>query len=580
VLAALLLTACSSLPQGWFGALDPWSKPSADGARILSVDPELRTGVGKARTELRDAQGREVWSRTLEYSLRDAEITEKGEVIGWAMRAEPSSAKQQLGLAILDAAGRDRSLDWLEDSAGETVLGIVIVPGMDRAIVRLDWIRGDAFTGREREEWLTLRLSTGEHLGRFTPPVLQREGLVKLLRVVAVRSTPLLCCELWIGGRGEALVELLDPEGRQVWSTALEEARPSSSEFYRWRWSGERLTSDKAGELLFQRLRPDERVRWRVAERVEAPNTWIVTELSREAHPLQIDANPGVVGPRAFTPRILSVRPLVTVLDGQPCRIGNWSDAALDAQGRLLVLEAEDSHLHRFDAQGEHVETIQLQEASQAVDRILGVRAERFDLALGDSFATWNAKGERLTMAYDRWHHALPRPARQVIEGARWFVDTNEVLRYADDDPFAAVTSRIARHPDRTWFGELMGAAIAEDGSLVTVDSQPRFGLEGGGLSYGSSTISRFDAKGNGKDQFRAQLAFAESLQARGRWLAGNGSNEATCFLADLEAKQVFGLAGEFRKQGYRLLLPPVEGEFWIVDLKGKRLLRAALPEG
>jgi hypothetical protein len=579
VLAALILVALPILPQSWYGTLDPWSKPSLDGTRVLAVDPEQRDGLGSARTSLRDASGREIWSRTLEYSLRDAEVAEKGEVVGWAVRTETPGPRNQLGLVILDPEGKNRSVDWLADSAGYSVLGIVIVPGTDRAIVRLDQIHGDAFTGREREEWLTLRVSTGERLARFTPPVLQREGWAILRRVVAVRSTALLCCEAWFEGGGEALVELLDLGGQQVWSVALEEARPSRRpEYYRWMWSAERLSSDKAGEFLFQRMRPDQLVRWRVTERADAPNTWTVTELSREPHPLELESHPGVTEPHSFAPRILSERPLVTSSAGQPCAVGKWSDAALDGQGRMLVLEAEDAHLHRFDAQGEHAETIQLQDASPAVGRIVGVRADRFDLTVGDSFATWNSKGDRVTLAYDRWHHAFPRPARHAVEGSRWFVDTNELLRYADDDPLGAVTARIARHPDRSWFGVLSEAAIAEDGSLVTIDAQPMFGLESGGLTTGPSTITRFDAKGNGRDQFRARLGGTGNLEARGHWLAGNGNDDATCFLADLESKKVFGLSGEFRKQGYRILLPPVTGEFWVVDLKGKRLLRAALP--
>jgi len=570
VLAALVLALLPTLSQGLLGPLDPWSKSSADGARILSVDPELRDGMGRARTLLRDASGREIWSRVLEYSLRDAEICEKGEVVGWAMRTEPSATRRQVGIVILDPDGKERSVEWIGDSARYFVSGIVLSPGADHALVRLDQFRGDMRTGREREEWQTLRISTGERLRRFLPPVLDRKGFAVLRRVLAVSSTPLLCCEAWFESSGETLVELLDLDGRQVWSVALEEAGRAQRKSGTWNWSAERLSSSAPGEFTFQRLGPDERIRWRAVERPEATGTWNVTEVSREPHAPQLEDGSGVVEPVTFTPKILLERRITP-----PCAVGTWSDAAIDCQGRLLVLEAAESHLHRFDAQGEHVETIELREAGKAVDRIFGVRADRFDLALGDSFATWNGKGERLTVAYDRWHHGLPRPAAHSIEVTRWFVESNEVLRFAEDDPQAAVTSRIARHPDGTWFGELSGGAVAPDGTLITVDHPQTFAMmQSGGLS----TLSRFDAQGNGKSQSRARLVSPRYLSARGRWLAGNDSNKAACFLADLDAKQLYSLGGEVTNWNYRVLLPPAEGEFWIVDLVAKRLLRAALP--
>jgi hypothetical protein len=571
VLAALVLAFLPNLTQGLLGPLDPWSKSSADGARVLSVDPEQRDGMGRARTVLRDADGHETWSRLLEYSLRDAEIGQKGEIVGWAVRTEPSATRRQMGLVVLDVGGKERSVEWITDSAGYYVSGIVLSPVEDRAIFRLDQFRGDVFTGREREEWQTLRVSTGERLRRFLPPVLDREGLAVLRRVLAVPSTPLLCCEAWFGSSGETLVELLDLEGRQVWSVALEEAGRVQHKSGTWRWSAERLSSGSAGEFTFQRLGPDELIRWRAVERPEAPGTWIVTEVSREPHAPRLEVDSDVVEPVGFTPKSVSEMRLAS-----PCATGIWSDAAVDGQGRLLVLEAEGSHLHRFDAQGALVDTLLLAGASKAVDRILGVRADRFDLAIGDSFATWNGKGERLTLAYDRWQHGLPRPAAQSIEGARWFIESHEILRFAEDDPQAAITSRIVRHPDGTWFGDLDGGAVAPDGALITVDHPQTFAMM---LSSGFSTVSRFDAQGNGKHQFRARLVSPRYLCARGRWLAGNDSIQAACFLADLDAQQLYSLGGEFKSWNYRVLLPPAEGEFWIVDLAGKRLLRAALPE-
>ena len=528
--------------------------------------------MGRARTVLHDADGHEIWSRVLEYSLRDAEIGVKGEIVGWAVQTEPSATRRQVGLVVLDPDGKDRNVEWLADSARYYVSGIVLSPGEDRALVRIDQFRGDVFTGREREEWQTLRISTGERLRRFLPPVLDRKGAAVLRRVVAVPSTPLLCCEAWFGSSGETLVELLDLDGRQVWSVALDEAGHASRDAGNWLWSAARLASSDAGEFRFQRLGPDELIRWRAAERPEAPGAWVVTEVSHEPHAPRLAGAPDVVEPVTFTPKSVSEKRLAS-----PCAAGLWSDAAVDGQGRLLVLESAESHLHRFDAQGALVETIELADAGKAIDRILGVRADRFDLNVGDSFATWNGKGERLTLAYDRWQHGLPLPAAHSIEGARWFVEEHEVLRFAEDDPQAASTSRIARHPDRTWFGDLEGGAVAPDGTLITVDHRQTFAMT---LSSGLSTVSRYDAHGVGKSQFRARLVSPRYLSARGRWLAGNDSNQSACFLADLDAQRIYSLGGDFTSWNYRVLLPPAEGEFWIVDLAGKRLLRAALPEG
>lgn len=536
---------------------------------MLSVDPEQRDGLGRARTVLSDASGHEIWSRELEYSLRDAEIGEHGEVVGWAVRTEPAGTRQQLGLVILESDGKDRSVDWIADSARYYVSGIVLSPGADRALVRLDQFRGDVYTGREREEWQTLRLSTGERLRRFIPPVLDRQGHARLLRVLALPSTPLLCCEAWFGGSGETLVEVLDWDGGQVWSVALEEAGRAQRGTGAWRWSAERLSSSFSGEFTFQRLGPDELIRWRAVERPEAAGSWTVTEISRTAHTPRFDTDSGVVEPVVLEPRILSETRITA-----PCASGTWSDAAVDGQGRLLVLETDPSHLHRFDARGELVDTVVLQDAGTSVDRILGVRADRFDLAVGDSFATWNGKGERLTAAYDRWHHGLPRPATHSREGVRWFIDSNEVMRCANDDPQAEVSTRIARHPDRSWFRELDGGAVAEDGSLITVDRPAGAGLW---LGNDLGTVARFDAQGQPRGQFRARLLGSRSLHARGHWLAGNAGS-ATCFLLDLETQRLHALGGEFRSWKYRVLLPPAEREFWIVDLEGKRVLRAALP--
>jgi hypothetical protein len=578
--APILLSVLGFAPQS-DRVLDPWSKAADDGSRVLSVDPDERSGLGSAHTMLRDEKGREIWSRELGYSLRSAEITRKGEVLGWALRAAVGDRPPGLALVILGPDGSERAMEWIDQEQPLCVRGIVAAPDSDRAIFRLEPFV-DSFCGTyllerartDREEWRVVRLSDGAPLARFIPPVLQREGIAYLARVVALRERQLLVAEATFESNDMATLVLLDLEGHEVWRVVEREDWHQPDGFFAWRFTGGRLSAGSApGEFRLQRSTPDELVRWRVEPEADGLGPWRVVETAREPRALQLDPGPGIKTAQTVAPRILGERRLVALTDGHPCSVGTWSDAAIDAQGRLVVLEAEDAHLHRFDAQGDPMGTIELQEASKAVDHILGVRADRIDLSVGDSFATW--KGERLTMAYDRWHHALTRPANHRTEGPRWFMDSHALLRCANDDPQGDVTARLARHPDGTWFAPLEGAAVAEDGSVVTID---RGAQDWSMIGNAESVVSRFDAQGVGKEQLRARLGGATNLRVNRRWLAGNAFGSAACFLIDFDSKQVFGLGREFHDWTFRVLLPDVQGEFWIVDLRGKRLLRAALP--
>lgn len=586
MLAACFLAAtCCALLQSLGDALDPWSKSSADRSRTLFVDPDERAGLGKGHTALRDAAGRTLWERDLPYTLRDAEITGKGEILGWATRASASETKPQLGLVILEPSGTERAIEWIVDPRELRVRGIVPLSQANRVLFRIEEVVNSwcgtyllARVESDREEWRSLRLSDGVPIARFVPPVIQREGVASIARLDALRDRPLLCGEAYLGDLKGSVVLLLDLDGREVWRSVETEDWRQPDAYHLWRFSAARLSGgEAAGEFRFQRSRPDELIRWRVESEADGIGPWRVTELAREEHALALEPPPSLENPTTLEPRIVSERRLVSLLAGRPCPVGNWSDAAIDAEGRLLVLEAEDAHLHRFDSQGEPLDTIELREAGKHVNRILGTRKDRFDLAVGDSFATWDGKGERLTAAYGDWHRAFARPANHSIEGARWFLDEHALLHFEKDDPQGAVTGRSSRRPDGTWFGRIDGACVDLDGSLVILDTPPGAD-EGSGILRAECVLSRFDSQAVGMGTLRLRLGGATSLRLRGGWLAGNAFEPNACFLIDLDAKRAFRLGREFKDWSFRVLLPPVAGEFWIVDLKGKRLLRAALP--
>jgi hypothetical protein len=581
VLASLVLASGTFAVGHWPGdVLQPWSKASKSGGFVLEVDPEDRDGLGAAQTTLSDASGSVLWSKRVEYSLREAEITPRGEVVGWAAREH--EARPQMSIVVLDPRGEPRSVEWPADSAAGVVKGIVLVPDADRAVLRLYRAGGDTLTN-EREEWLVLKLSTGERVSRFIPPVLQREGLGVLGRMIRVAGRPLLCCEAWFGGSGEVLVELLDLDGRSVWSQAIEEHRPRGIDLQSWAaWASSpaRLSSRADGELQFQRFSPEELVSWRVSGHPDASGDWSVAEESRAPHASGFVLQPDGIGAEPLSPRILAEHQLGEPAQGISCTEAHWTDAALDAHDLLLVLEPQQRHMHIFDGSGAPLPVVTLEDAGLTVHRIFCVRERGFDLSVGDSFATWSRKGERLTTAYGNYHRAFPNPLRNAREGSRWFHDEHAVLRFVDDDPTKDVAQRVLRRPDRTWFEEIQAGSVAPDGGLSVADCDEAWPIPLRPPTPTTTHLSQFDATGKARNGMRLRLRLdaSSSLTSNGRWLAGYACNPDSGFLLDLEKQRLFVLEKPFAGSLLQVLLPQAPGEFWIVDRAGKRLVRAALP--
>ena len=167
--------------------LNPKTYTSASGEYRLEVDPSTIYGQGKGRHVLIRGD-KEVWARTLPFTLWDAAVTDDGVVAGYAYTNGPHDLVPEEGrgnlhksawpgyfhTVIIEPSGelrlnqrtkreRCRFIDC--DEAFPLVAGMFIDPGNDRFVLRM----ADPDLNRQQEKWKVLRLSDGKLLKSLRP---------------------------------------------------------------------------------------------------------------------------------------------------------------------------------------------------------------------------------------------------------------------------------------------------------------------------------------------------------------------------------------------------------------------------
>ncbi|HEX5123527.1 MAG TPA: hypothetical protein VFV97_09790 [Rhodanobacteraceae bacterium] len=210
--------------------LEPRTYKSRSGDYALTVDPEARTGAGKARYTMQHGAAT-AWSAELPFALWDAVVADDGIAGGYAYTDGPGRDDGEFVVAILDAGGKVRASEraprqwspYLHTSGDPKANGLFLSADGSRLLVRV----ADADLNKNSEAWWTYRLSDGQLVGKPKPK--DFAGEPKLAWMIDARplpGTPLTlvqwlrsrCCESDDFG---TVFALLDADAKPVWKLVL-----------------------------------------------------------------------------------------------------------------------------------------------------------------------------------------------------------------------------------------------------------------------------------------------------------------------------------------------------------------------
>lgn len=232
----LLLAACiAGAPLARIAIaqdLEPKTYKSRSGEFALSVDPEDRTGAGKARYTMQHGAAT-AWSAELPFALWDAVVADDGVVGGYAYTDGFERSDGEFVVAILDAGGKVRASErapregshYLHTYGDPKANGLFLSADGSRFVVRV----ADADVNTNSEAWWTYRLSDGHLLGKPHPKALAGEpDLEGIIDARPIDGTPLTLVQ-WLRYRccARASVDfgtvfaLLDADAKPVWKLVL-----------------------------------------------------------------------------------------------------------------------------------------------------------------------------------------------------------------------------------------------------------------------------------------------------------------------------------------------------------------------
>lgn len=367
VLGALGAAAISrpAAAQEFPRPLDPATYKSPSGKFALTVDPSDIYGryAGSYRV-VKD--GKEVWAKTLPFTLREAAITDAGVIAGFAYTLgkhgfgeKPDEPRPgDLIVAIIDPAGKLRLKQATKRQESRvmhavpfpTAGGIVVDEPNDRLIVRVDDY------DRNHEIWWTYRLSTGTVLEKRTPHNVMPDAEPdrSILDAKLVPGTPLVLLHWWrYDGAVGARYTLVDPvdEAKPVWSLVLADDYKKKDEAaqdrlqYWIRKHGGILRADQPRRFDLFFAAESKRVTFAVGR---APGgDWKVSEVSR----LPFDYDPPVQ-PRDEAPigKPLKELPPIVLQAKRTEADSPFRDVRsfiVDGQGRIALIR-EDEKKSRF----------------------------------------------------------------------------------------------------------------------------------------------------------------------------------------------------------------------------------------
>lgn len=574
-------SARAQIAGGPGSILDPKTHASPSGEVTLFVDPSERTGAGAASYRcLRE--GVELWSGTRPYTLREAVVSDDGQVAGYAYAAGylggPDDA---LTILLLDADGRacieehrERSGTWGCLGGPDPMLaGLFLDPENDRLVVRA---RTHAFGNVER--WWTWSLSSGA-----TGPELEPEprddkdwrlGWIVQTHPIPGTGLVLVYRDWWSFDDNQfgSMFSLLDAEGEEVWHLAWPEdctVRGNREASVRRRdevrASGPILDVGP-GSFTLRRAATDERLTFDVRRIDDEHAGFAVREvLSVPFDPVATTAREPVASRiPTLAPQKLgtihldaadSLETIGVLVPGPEERLY----AADLHTGTVAVFDRVGAPLHVWPAdpgdlpRGSALTPISVTDAG--------------DLYLGS--VPFAADGTRRgPIGWD----AEPTPPRLWArpDGASlWAVGSHVLCRL---DATGAVLRRIERTAANHWLRTLHQAAVAPDGSLALTESED---------ANGPVTIHLFTAEGDPLRSF-------EVPEGMGRWapFAYDGARlavvvsvrngPATVLLLDEQGAPVGRFRPEEKSPSWQPFFAAEGRELWLFD-GGRRVERYAL---
>ncbi len=277
--------------------IDPAEHASPSGACMLLVDPSAPDGSGPASYRL-TRDGALAWEAELDFTLREAAVTDDGIGVGYALTNGPDHGGHLViavigpdGEPILDERVERSGVRFMHTPDDPFPLGLVVDQEHDRFAVRMR----DADLNRGVESWRRYRISTGEELEPIEPASADDVGEGQrswVLGARAVRGTGLLVVHWWLHDypRAGAVFTLMDFDGDVVWRAELpldytaadgetkEELRRTMHD------RGAILESSAPGAFRLWFVRDGQAVTFRAERSAESKSGWRVAEVGRDPY--------------------------------------------------------------------------------------------------------------------------------------------------------------------------------------------------------------------------------------------------------------------------------------------------------
>ncbi|MGP1346828.1 MAG: hypothetical protein ACTS3F_09225 [Phycisphaerales bacterium] len=450
--------------------MDPYSVSSASGEWVLRVVPSEAEGGGSGHYTMRRG-GEVVWEGEREHTLRECVVSDGGMVVGYAYDNGYMGWDGNLVVLSIGADGEVIESDKLE-RAGSGFPENPPQPHSPRgAGVMLDEVSGRGVVRitedfQHAPRWLLYSLSTGRRIGELKPlpPVRGEWSFARQIEVRVIPGTGLTIVH-WVayeGGVPEGVFEIIDRDGRVVWTRRIGDEYAGMPEHWSW-WDlverGVRQVEVEDGGFAIVSYADGKRTRYRLPNGDAGP--YIVEEAGEE------DAVPMAHAPgmRAPEPRAGALVPVGEVQLGVPDDTGvinQIGSLGFDGRGRIgWVRGAHDPDLGaRFtmvDRAGEMVCDI-------PIDLPKVERGSR-------PMALW--------LDGDRWLIARTvHGGDAATQGQAWFLDTATGEMRAVPEFKSGVIENVCRLPDG---GFVVLAALHERYTIT--DQIQKYSPEGRMLS-------------------------------------------------------------------------------------------------
>ncbi len=363
VVAGLALAALPAVSQD-SEMVDPYDARSPSGNYALHVDPSTWSGLGPAiYTLMRD--GEVLWSRQLDYTLRDVVVGDDGAFAGSAQR-RTESHELELMLLLLnrECAPLFQAVlprEWQEMHGPEFpyAVGNLLIPELNRIVFRV--VHYDSSReGLERgfEVWRVVDGSTGKEITQTIPArhLEESRGVGRFAAVQSIRGTPLIAAHGLVLSFGPvvesgAVFAVFDLEGTPVWERreALDYVIPNDEQASGWLWywvtqHGVLLDCSEPKRFEFALAREGKRVLCELTDDPARSGQWLVNEIHRADYQLPFR---GEEAKETYPP--FSLEPMGTIeLQGANAIVERIWNFDIDDRGRLGAIVTADGKPPRF----------------------------------------------------------------------------------------------------------------------------------------------------------------------------------------------------------------------------------------